>query len=77
MSNLPPGCESGTFGAPWNDEEIEHNISLSIEFEDLFAVNGPLNDNGKEDCKVDRMEEIKNKIKDLIDQEFETDCNIE
>lgn len=30
LSNLPPGVSDSTYGAPWNDEEIETTLLVDI-----------------------------------------------
>lgn len=38
MNNLPPGVSNSTYGAPWNDVEIELEVTISLG----TSIPGPL-----------------------------------
>lgn len=40
-SNYPPGVSSGTYGAPWNDEEFEFEMEVTIKVRGGISKAGP------------------------------------
>ena len=41
MSNYPPGVSDSSFGAPWNDIEIEREVEVTIKCVISTSVSGP------------------------------------
>lgn len=41
MNNYPPGVSDFSFGAPWNDIEIEREVEVTIKCVISTSVSGP------------------------------------
>ena len=41
MSNYPPGVSENTYGAPWNDIEIEKQVEVTIKCVISTSISGP------------------------------------
>ena len=41
MSNYPPGVSDSSFGAPWNELEIEREVEVTIKCVISTSISGP------------------------------------
>lgn len=67
-SNLPPGVSENTFGAPYNDEEFEFTLEVTIG----GSLQGPLS----EEEYDEQVEAIKAETKRQIYSEIDNILNI-
>lgn len=68
-SNLPPGVSENTFSAPWNDEEFEFTLEVTIG----GSIQGPLSkeeyDTQVEEIKATAINDIEFLIGNVINVE--------
>ena len=64
MSNYPPGVSDFSFGAPWNELEIEREVEVTIKCVVSTSVSGPQKLSIEEEDEI--IESItKSKFKEL------------
>lgn len=61
MSNYPPGCSHDTYGAPWNEIEIEKEVTVVVKTTVHLSFPGP--------DKIDQ-EDINEAVKEQINEDF-------
>ena len=62
MSNYPPGVSDSSFGAPWNELEIEREVKVTIKCVISTSISGP------QKLSIEEEDEI---IKSITKSRFE------
>ena len=52
MSNYPPGVSDSSFGAPWNELEIEREVEVTIKCVISTSVSGPQKLSNEEENEI-------------------------
>ena len=52
MNNYPPGVTNSTFGAPWNEIEIEREVEVTIKCVISTSVSGPQKLSNEEENEI-------------------------
>lgn len=72
-SNLPPGVDNNTYGAPWNDEQfcVEVTMKMVIPFSLYGPVKGEALEEAGEEGADDAIDQVKGLLTTLEIEDIE------
>jgi hypothetical protein len=76
FDNYPPGVSQNTWGAPWNDEEIDLGEEFVLAMYGTLLIPGPTSNENKQEAKYKELQNLKEEIVKVLNNHFDYEFEI-